>query len=197
MLFQTIAADLSANISRRRHPGKRAWLMALLKLPLSPAMQCVMIYRFSTFFWRWPITRPIAFFLRMVTIVWGGTEIHPSARIGPGLVVLHSEKVIIGEGVVIGRNCRVSAGVGIGGDVGRADSSGNPVIGDNVMIGHDVYIMGPVSIGDFAMLGAKSLVIKDVPDYGIVAGIPAKLLRIADPSEYADLAAAPPLPNAD
>lgn len=184
VLLKTIALDIRANVSPRKHSGARAWVVAFGQLLLSPAMQCVVLYRFSTFFWRWKATRPIAFFLRMVSTVWGGTEIHPDARIGPGLVVLHPQKVIITRGVTIGANCRLSPGVGIGGDLGRADTDGEPVIGDGVMVGHDAYVMGKVTIGHHALIGAKSMVTKDVPAFGVVAGVPARLLRIADPTEY-------------
>jgi len=189
VLFRTIAADLAAHIDRTKRSGWKFWLRALLKLAVTPAMQVVVVYRFSAALYQNPLTRPISFLLRMFTIVWGGTEIHPDAKIGPGFCVVHSHKVVIGEGVVIGSNVRVSHGVSIGGDVGRANVLGCPHIGDNVMLGVDCYLMGNVTVGDWAMIGAKALVIKDVPPYAVVAGIPAKVLRIADPAEYEALSA--------
>lgn len=194
MLLKTIALDIRANVSSRKYTGARAWVVAFGQLLLSPAMQCVVLFRISTFFWRFKITKPVAFFFRMISTVWGGTEIHPDAHIGPGLVVLHPQKVIITRGVTIGKNCRISPGVGIGGDLGRADTDGEPVIGDDVMVGHDSYVMGNVTIGHYALIGAKSMVTKDVPPFGVVAGVPARLLRIADPTEYglpADYVAGP------
>lgn len=184
MLFRTILADLAAHIDRTKRSGWKFWLRAFVKLMVTPAMQVVVVYRFSSALYQHPLTRPLAFILRMFTIVWGGTEIHPDAKIGPGFCVVHSHKVVIGEGVVIGSNVRVSHGVSIGGDVGRAGVTGCPRIGDNVMLGVDSYVMGNVTVGDWAMIGAKALVIKDVPAYGVAAGIPAKVLRIADPAEY-------------
>lgn len=183
-MLQTILSDLAAHIDRTKRSGWRFWARAFVKLAVTPAMQVVVVYRISSVLYRNPLTRPFAFLLRMFTIVWGGTEIHPDAKIGPGFCVVHSHKVVIGEGVVIGSNVRVSHGVSIGGDVGRSAVVGCPVIGDNVMIGVDAYVIGAVTVGDWAMIGAKALVNKDVPPYGVVAGIPAKVLRIADPSEY-------------
>lgn len=182
VLFQTLKADIRATVGVRKYTGAMFWLAALGKLMFSPSVHVVVLYRLSARCYVSRFTRPLAFFLRMCSVVWGGTEIHPGAVIGPGFCIVHSAKVVIGEGVVIGRNVRVSHGVSIGGDTGRLDSvSGCPRIGDDVMVGVDAYIMGPVSVGRGAMVGAKSLVTHDVPDFGVVAGIPARLLRIAPP----------------
>jgi serine O-acetyltransferase len=135
-------------------------------------------------------TRPLAFVLKMFGIVWAGTDIHPKAEIGPGVCMMHSQKITIGAGVHIGSDVRISHGVSIGGDLGRGSTTQLhevwPRIGDGVTIGMDVIIMGPVTIGDGAVIGAQSLVMKDVPPYGVVVGSPARLLRIQDPPAVLD-----------
>ncbi len=182
-MLRTLMADLESHVDSSRRSGANYWARVFGKLAFAPAVQVVVIYRISAFFYKNPITRPLSFILRGFTIVWGGTEIHPGAVIGPGLCILHSQKVLIGEGVVIGKNVRISHGVSIGGDTGPhgpASLTGWPVIGDDVTIALDSIILGPVTIGDGAVVGVRSLVVKDVPARSVVAGSPARVVRKLD-----------------
>ena len=183
--FETLRADLAAHVDPRRHTGVRFWLRALAKLALTPAVQVVLIYRISAVLYRSPLTRPAAFALRSLTVVWGGTEIHPAAQIGPGFCLTHSQMVLVGEGVTIGSHVRMSHGVSIGGDPGRVggDHAGWPVIGNGVEIGLHAIVLGPVTVGDHAVISAKAMVVKDVPAHAVVAGTPARLVRML-PEDY-------------
>jgi serine O-acetyltransferase len=184
VLLRTMLADITSHIDSSRHSGLRYWARVFGKLLFTPAVQVVVVYRISALLYRNPLTRPLAFILRSFTIVWGGTEIHPAAVIGPGLCLVHSQKVLIGEGVRIGRDVRISHGVSIGGDPGRGGPSthaGWPTIGDGVTIALDSIILGPLTVGDGAFISAQSFVVKDVPPYGVVAGSPARLVRRLDP----------------
>lgn len=180
VLVRTVVADLKASVDTARYPGILFALVILGRLLVTPAVQVVIVYRLSAVLYQWRLLRPLAFLLRMFTIVWGGTEIHPDAKIGPGLRLVHSHKVVIGEGVIIGRNARICHGVSIGGDLGRKVGIACPRIGDGVMVGVDAYILGPVTVGDRATIGAKSLVTKDVPAGAIVRGIPARVVGTSD-----------------
>lgn len=82
-------------------------------------------------------------------------------------VVLHAR-------TVIGKNCMIGQGVTIGGKSGWYEV---PVIGDNVHISAGARILGPVRIGNNVIIGANAVVVKDVPDNCIVAGIPAKIIK--------------------
>lgn len=101
------------------------------------------------------------------------------ARIGKGTklgyggigVVIHSESVI-------GRNCSVGQQVTIGG--GNSRYPGVPVIGDNVHMHKGAIIYGGITVGDNAEIGANAVVNKPVPDNAVVAGVPAKIIRIKD-----------------
>lgn len=101
------------------------------------------------------------------------------ARIGKGTklgyggigVVIHSESVI-------GRNCSVGQQVTIGG--GNSRDPGVPVIGDNVHMHKGAIIYGGITVGDNAEIGANAVVNKPVPDNAVVAGVPAKIIRIKD-----------------
>lgn len=184
MLIQTMLADMKAPVDHTRLSGRAYWARVIGRAVLTPAAHVVIIWRISTVLYKSPFTRPFAYLLRTVSGVWGGTDIHPAAEIGPGLVLLHSHKVVIGEGIRIGRNARISHGVSIGGDEGSTEFRGCPTIGDYVQIGMDAIIMGPVVVGDRAQIGAQALVMKDVPPLAIVVGSPARVLRILEPHEH-------------
>jgi serine O-acetyltransferase len=186
VLIQTILADMASHIDARHNKGAKFWVKAVAKLLFAPAVQVVVIYRISSALYQNPLTRPLAFILRGFSIVWGGTEIHPAAKIGPGLCLVHSQKVLIGEGVTIGSNVRISHGVSIGGDTGRGgpqEMAGWPTVGDGVTIALDSIVLGPLTIGDGAFIAAQSFVVKDVPPKAVVAGSPARGVRILDDAD--------------
>ena len=87
--------------------------------------------------------------------------------------------VIIHGSAIIGERCNIGSGVTIGGD-----NNGIPVIGDDVFISTGAKILGAVNIGDGAIIGANTIVKKDVPPFTIVAGIPAKEIGIITKSNF-------------
>lgn len=183
MLVETIKSDLRAQVSANYGDGVGFWVRVLGKSLVSPAAHVVVLFRLSQLLYRSPLARPLAFALRGLTVVWGGTEIHPSTAIGPGLCLVHSQKVIIGPGVTIGRNARLGQGVTIAGDKGPVapgSRQGFPVIGDDVTVALDAVVLGPVTIGDGAFVAAQSLVLHDVPAGAVVRGSPAAVVRYAD-----------------
>ncbi|PWX20062.1 serine O-acetyltransferase EpsC [Clostridium perfringens] len=101
-----------------------------------------------------------------------GIEIHPGAKIGKGLFIDHGMGVVIGETAEIGDNVTIYHGVTIGG-TGKDKGKRHPTIGNNVIIGCGAKILGPISIGDGAKIGANSVVLKNVPKGKTAVGIPA------------------------
>ena len=101
-----------------------------------------------------------------------GIEIHPGAKIGKGLFIDHGMGVVIGETAEIGDNVTIYHGVTLGG-TGKDNGKRHPTVGNNVIIGCGAKILGPISIGDGAKIGANSVVLKDVPKGKTVVGIPA------------------------
>ena len=85
-----------------------------------------------------------------------GIEIHPGAIIGENLFIDHGMGIVIGETAEIGDNVTLFHGVTLGG-IGGAK------------------ILGPITIGKGAKIGANAVVLKDVPDYSTAVGIPAKI----------------------
>jgi serine O-acetyltransferase len=119
------------------------------------------------------LPRVISMFMRTVT----GIEIHPSARIGEGLFIDHGAGVVIGETVDIGDDVTLYQGVTLGG-TGFATGKRHPTVQDNVTIGSGAKLLGPITIGHGAKIGANSVVITDVPPNSTVVGNPGHPVRV-------------------
>jgi serine O-acetyltransferase len=121
----------------------------------------------------WPVLpRLISQFSRLVT---GGIEIHPGATIGRRFFIDHGTGIVIGETAVIGDNVMIYHQVTLGAlgwwkDMKRAGSKRHPTVEDNVIIGCGASILGPVTVGEHAKIGAMALVIEDVPPHSVVMG---------------------------
>ena len=104
-----------------------------------------------------------------------GSRIEQGSEIGGGLYLHYSEGVIIASGVTIGENCIIYTGCCL---VHKADNSGTrgPIVGNNVRLMVGSKIIGPVSIGSDATVGANAVVLKDIPAHAIAVGIPARLI---------------------
>jgi len=104
-----------------------------------------------------------------------GIEIHPGARIGKRFFIDHGMGVVIGETTEIGDNVTLYQGVTLGG-TGKEKGKRHPTIGNNVVVGTGAKLLGPLKIGDFARIGAGSVVLKDVPSHTTVVGVPGRVV---------------------
>jgi serine O-acetyltransferase len=119
------------------------------------------------------VPRSISMLVRMLT----GIEIHPAARIGQGLFIDHGAGVVIGETADIGDDVTMYQGVTLGG-TGFATGKRHPTVQDNVTIGSGAKLLGPITIGHGAKIGANSVVITDVPPNSTVVGNPGHPVRV-------------------
>jgi serine O-acetyltransferase len=117
--------------------------------------------------------RAISMLARAVT----GIEIHPAARIGAGLFIDHGAGVVIGETADIGDNVTLYQGVTLGG-TGFATGKRHPTVQDNVTIGSGAKLLGPITVGHGAKIGANSVVITEVPPNSTVVGNPGHPVRV-------------------
>jgi serine O-acetyltransferase len=103
-----------------------------------------------------------------------GIEIHPGAQIGKGFVIDHGMGVVIGETTIVKNDVTIFHQVTLG---GRTSEKGkrHPTIEDGVMIGAGAKILGNITIGKNAKIGANAIVLKDVPEEYIAVGIPANI----------------------
>jgi serine O-acetyltransferase len=104
-----------------------------------------------------------------------GIEIHPAARIGRRFFIDHGMGVLIGETAEIGDDVTLYKGVTLGGtSLGRGKR--HPTIGNDVVIGTNASILGAITVGDGARVGAGSVVVRDVPPRATVVGIPGRIV---------------------
>ena len=104
-----------------------------------------------------------------------GMDIPSQAKIGKGFSIFHFGGIVINSDAVIGEYVEIRPNVMIGGT-----EKGAPSIGNHVKIGVGACIIGKISVGDYAEIGAGGVVVKDVPQNAVVAGNPAKIIRIKD-----------------
>ena len=155
---------------RERDPAARSTLEVLLCYPGVHALVC---HRFAHAIWRrgWKIP---ARFLSHIARFFTGIEIHPAAKLGPGLFIDHGMGVVIGETAEVGENVTLLQGVTLGGTSLKREKR-HPTLGDNVVGGAGAKIIGAFKIGDGSRIGAGSVVVREVPTNSVVVGVPGRV----------------------
>ncbi|UXR64510.1 serine O-acetyltransferase [Bdellovibrio bacteriovorus] len=144
--------------------AKSLWEIGLLY----PGPKAIALHRLAHHFYilkLYFLARFVAEISRWLT----GIEIHPGATLGKRLVIDHGFGVVIGETAVIGDDCIIFHGVTLGG-LKFDPVKRHPTVGNKVLIGTGAKILGPIEIGDGAMIGANAVVIRDVPPGSTVVG---------------------------
>ena len=168
-----------------RDPAAKSKLSLILTYP---GVKAVFFHRIANFFAKAKfnlIARIISQFSRFLT----GIEIHPNANIGKNLFIDHGMGVVIGETSDIGDNVTIYHMVTLGGIAPSINSNNqrnvkrHPTIQDEVVIGSGAQVLGPVTVGRCAKIGANAVITKDVPEKAVMVGIPAKNVGLAD-SEF-------------
>jgi serine O-acetyltransferase len=172
-VVKEVTRDVHA--ARDRDPAARGVGPAEL-LATWPGVQALLAHRLAHAMHRAGVPvapRALATAVRAAT----GVEIHPAARIGPGLFIDHGSGVVIGETAEIGEDVTLYQGVTLGG-TGFATGKRHPTLEDNVTIGSGAKLLGPITIGHGAKIGANSVVIHDVPSNSTVVGNPGHPVRV-------------------
>lgn len=124
---------------------------------------------------------PVAWLMRGWIYFVHNSFVPYKADIGKGTIFGYKGiGLVIHSDAVIGENCLIGTNVTIGGGHGEP---GVPVIGDNVNIGTGAKVLGRIKVGNDAVIGANAVVITDVPDRAVVAGVPSRIIRIRDEGE--------------
>ena len=160
----------------KRDPAAKSKTSVMLTYP---GVKAVFFHKIANFFAIAKfdlIARIISQFSRFLT----GIEIHPKAKIGKNLFIDHGMGVVIGETSDIGDNVKIYHMVTLGGispsinSDNQRETKRHPTLQDNVVIGSGAQVLGPITIGKNAKIGANAVVTKDVPENGVMVGIPAK-----------------------
>ncbi len=175
--FARVAGEVRRDVlaARDRDPAAQGVQPAEI-LVTWPGIHALLAYRVSHAMYGAGVPllpRLISMLTRAVT----GIEIHPAAQIGRGLFIDHGTGVVIGETAEIGDNVTLYQGVTLGG-TGFQTGKRHPTVQDNVTIGSGAKLLGPITIGHGAKIGANSVVITDVPPHSTVVGNPGHPVRV-------------------
>lgn len=115
-----------------------------------------------------------------------GIEIHPAAKIAPGVFIDHGAGVVIGETAEVGAGTVIYQGCTLGG-TGKESGKRHPTIGKNCVISAGAKVLGNITVGDCAKVGAGAVVLRNVPPHATVVGVPARVVRINGSKDAVDL----------
>jgi serine O-acetyltransferase len=167
-MFEQMTRDVRTVLER--DPASRSALEVVL---CYPGVHAIWLHRIAHGLWRrgWLVA---ARFVSHVGRFLTGIEIHPAARLGPGLFIDHGMGVVIGETAEIGENVTILQGVTLGGTSLKREKR-HPTLADNVVVGAGAKILGGFTIGAGSRIGAGSVVVREVPENSVVVGVPGRV----------------------
>ena len=180
-LWATFTADMAGYVEPGINPWSSVFLRRLVRqMYVHPGAWAIVIYRYG----QWvhyrcnvPVLRQLLQLHYHYLFCWARftlqIELPFNADIGPGLRIYHYGGIIINSKTVAGCNLGLNHGVVIG-----AAKKSVPCLGDNVDIGVGSKLFGPVILGNNVQVGAGAIVTRSFPDNAVIAGVPAKLLRM-------------------
>jgi serine O-acetyltransferase len=167
-MFDALRRDMRTVFER--DPASRSRLEALF---CYPGVHALAFHRVGNRLWQrgwFGSARFVSHISRFLT----GIEIHPAARLGPGLFIDHGMGVVIGETAEVGKNVTLYQGVSLAGTSLKREKR-HPTLGDNVVVGAGAKVIGAIYIGDNSRIGAGSVVVRDVPPNSVVVGVPGRV----------------------
>lgn len=170
-----LAARADLDAIYQRNPACRTHLEAFLFYKGFHALE---VYR--TAHWFWKSGRPsMALLLQSRISRRFSVDIHPSARIGEGVMIDHASGVVIGENAVIANGVSMLHGVTLGG-AETADGQGHPRVQQDVLLSVGATVLGDVEIGERSRVGAGSVVLESIPADSSAVGLPARVIQRVD-----------------
>ena len=171
MFFKRLRLDIAA--AKKNDPAARnkfeIWLTYSGVHALSWHRWANLLYRMHL--------RLLARITSQVCRFFTGIEIHPAAKIAPGVFIDHGQGVVIGETAEVGAGTVIYQGCTLGG-TGKQTGKRHPTVGENCVISAGAKVLGNITVGDGAKIGAGAVVIKDVPPKATVVGVPARVVKI-------------------
>ncbi len=168
-IFQTLKEDIG--IIYKKDPAANNLLDVIF---CYPGFHALLLHRIAHKLWKIKlpvIPRLISTFSRFLT----GIDIHPGATIGRRFFIDHGMGVVIGETTVIGDDVLLYQGVTLGGTSSKKEKR-HPTLGRGVVVGANATVLGNITLGNYAKVGAGSVVVNDVPEHATVVGIPGRIV---------------------
>lgn len=169
VFFKMLKEDIDTVFDQ--DPAARSYIEVVLTYS---GLHAIWAHRIAHAFYK----RKLYFIARIISQVsrfFTGVEIHPAATIGRRFFIDHGMGVVIGETCEIGDNVTVFQGVTLGG-TGKEKGKRHPTILDDALIATGAKVLGSITVGKGAKIGAGSVVLKDVPDHSTVVGIPGRVV---------------------
>ena len=164
---------------RKNDPAIPEGLRGSLEVLLcTPGFQALLVHRLVH---RLHVSLRVPVLPRLVSLVarwWTGIEIHPGARIAPGVFIDHGSGVVIGESAVVGRGCVLFQGVTLGATGNERTWQRHPILEEGVFVGSGARVLGPVTLGRNARIGANAVVLEDVPPETTMVGPKARAVKV-------------------
>ena len=180
MVFKRLREDITAYMER--DPAAKSGIEIIL---CYPGFHATVVHRLTNWLWKHNVHLSARFISHLAKI-FTGIEIHPNAKIGRRFVIDHGTGTVIGETAVIGDDVTLYHDVTLGGVAPSVDSAQqvgqkrHPTLKEGVIVGSGAQILGPITIGAHARVGANSVVTKDVPGSVTAVGVPAKVVMPRD-----------------
>jgi serine O-acetyltransferase len=192
MWFKNLREDIKA--AKANDPAARNWLEVLLTYS---GVHALSWHRVARFFYKIKL-KLIARMISQTARFFTGVEIHPAAKIEGGVFIDHGMGVVIGETAEVRKGTVIYQGVTLGG-TGKERGKRHPTIMENVTISAGAKVLGGFTVGKGAKIGAGAVVIREVPPYATVVGVPGRIVRIRDPEapEHKNIAIAVSALNAE
>lgn len=169
-MFRILREDIRTVFAR--DPAARSLPEVIL---CYPGLHALTLHRLAHFIWCHRLRLP-ARMLSHANRFLTGVEIHPGAKIGRRFFLDHGMGVVIGETAEIGDDVLMYQGVVLGG-TSLEKKKRHPTIGNNVVIGAAAILLGPITVGEGARVGANSVVVKSVPPEATVVGVPGRIVE--------------------
>jgi len=170
-MFRTIKEQIHTIF--REDPAAKSIIEILL---CYPGFHAIISHRLA----HWLHRRKVPLLPRLISQTnrfFTGIEIHPGARIGRRFFIDHGMGVVIGETTEIGDDVLLYKGVVLGG-VALERTKRHPTLGSGVVVGSNAVVLGPIEIGESSRVGSGAVVVKPVPAYATVVGVPARVVRV-------------------
>ena len=177
--LSSIREDIGA--AQRRDPAARGSLEVLLTYP---GVHSLIVHRLTHRLNRAGVPllpRLLSHLMRFLT----GIEIHPGAQIGRRCFIDHGMGVVIGETTIVGDDCHLYQGVTLGG-TSTLQEKRHPTLEEGVVVGAGAKVIGAVTIGDHARIGAGAVVVASVPPRATVVGVPGHVVAFTVPATQSE-----------